>query len=418
MHTIAPASIAIQIQEFIANCRDPVVVEPGEEALPLRPERFALDETSGGLLLQAWDDQRNLVRRIRAVIASKRGRMDLEVERFGHRRGSISIVDRSRPASVPVERRAARLALRERLRQVLRRQFTGWSIEALTTEADLEHSLSPNYPRALVRQGDRAWAAIAAPDEFVPADQILTFGLLWLDHARRLDRRWTVEGLCLLLPAGKELATCLRLRWMNRRAACFAVFLYDGLDWEELVDPAAHGNLATELLPPNASPIPPPPDLPEARIEAMIREDPDLLDPDLRAEPIYGQVAAWAGGERGILDLLACGHTGRLAVIELKASPEPHLPLQALDYWMRVGWHHSHGELTASGYFPGSALSPSAPRLLLAAPALAWHPSTETILRYFAPEVEVERIGLALDSPSERPFRVMFRLAGARTPDS
>jgi len=61
------------------------------------------------------------------------------------------------------------------------------------------------------------------------------------------------------------------------------------------------------------------------------------------------------------------------------------------------------------------ALSPAPPRLLLIAPALAFHPTTETILRYFRPEVEVERIGLGLEW--RRELRVVFRARGAERPE-
>ena len=85
---------------------------------------------------------------------------------------------------------------------------------------------------------------------------------------------------------------------------------------------------------------------------------------------------AFAGGERGILDLLAVDHAGRLAVVELKASADLHLPLQALDYWIRVKWHLDRGEFGRAGYFPGIELRPEPPRLLLVAPSLEFHPTT------------------------------------------
>ena len=106
---------------------------------------------------------------------------------------------------------------------------------------------------------------------------------------------------------------------------------------------------------------------------------------DARRDPIYGQVPAFAGGERGILDLLAVDHTGRLAVVELKASADLHLPLQALDYWIRVKWHLDRGEFAAHGYFPGMLLRPEPPRLLLVSPSLEFHPTTETILELLLP---------------------------------
>jgi len=71
------------------------------------------------------------------------------------------------------------------------------------------------------------------------------------------------------------------------------------------------------------------------------------------------------------MDLLACDRRGRLAVIEIKAAADLQLPLQALDYWLRVKWHLDRGEFASKGYFPGVELRPDPPRLLLIAPALA-----------------------------------------------
>jgi hypothetical protein len=115
-----------------------------------------------------------------------------------------------------------------------------------------------------------------------------------------------------------------------------------------------------------------------------------------------------------VLDLLACDRQGRLAVLELKASADVHLPLQALDYWVRVKWHLDRGEFPASGYFPGIELRPEPPRLLLVSPSLDFHPTTETILGFFSPAIAVERIGLGVEW--RRELRVMYRLAGARPP--
>ena len=95
---------------------------------------------------------------------------------------------------------------------------------------------------------------------------------------------------------------------------------------------------------------------PEAWLESQARAEIETLDASLARGPIYGQVPAFAGGERGIMDLLAVDHHGRLAVVELKASADLHLPMQALDYWIRVKWHLDRGEFTAAGYFPGIEL--------------------------------------------------------------
>ena len=70
-----------------------------------------------------------------------------------------------------------------------------------------------------------------------------------------------------------------------------------------------------------------------------------------------------------MLDLLAVDRSGRLTVLELKASADLHLPMQALDYRIRVKWHLDRGEFTARGYLPGITLRPDPPRLLLVSPS-------------------------------------------------
>jgi hypothetical protein len=147
---------------------------------------------------------------------------------------------------------------------------------------------------------------------------------------------------------------------------------------------------------------------PEAWLESQARAQIETLDASLRRDPIYGQVPAFAGGERGILDLLAVDRSGRLAVVELKTSADLQLPLQALDYWIRVKWHLDRG------YFPGIELRPEPPRLLLVSPSLEFHPMSETVLYYFAPSIAVERIGLAVEW--RKGLKVMFRLTGAEAP--
>jgi hypothetical protein len=146
---------------------------------------------------------------------------------------------------------------------------------------------------------------------------------------------------------------------------------------------------------------------PEAWLESQVRSDLETIDASLLAAPVYGQVPEMAGGTRGILDLLAVDRGGRLVVVELKASQDLHLPLQGLDYWMRVKWHLDRGEFTQNGYFPGIPLSDALPRLVLVAPALEWHPANETVLKYLAPRIDVTKVGIGLRW--KRGIEVMFR---------
>ncbi len=489
----SPEQLRVLVEDFLKGCKEPALLEPGEDLFPLTPENFALEMRGSRLTLQAWDRFRNLTRRIVAAESPAAGRLELTVERFARRQGAVYLIDLQRRAGAELGRRSERLIFRERFRLLLRRQFPEWNLAELSADANLEYSLSPSFPRAFLRHGQRAWAAIACPPE-ADSGAVLTFGLIWLSHLRARERRVAVEGLAIFAPAGHERATALRLRHLDPAATRFALFTYSPRDHIAAVDPQDSGNLDTRLEPcrrlephrehpwrPITS-LPPVESIPrhdgrvslrvrgvefatlegadlhfglrqrhpatarhipeivrlveeldrarsadaesrehplyrqypEAWLESQARANLHVIDASLALDPVYGQVPAFAGGERGILDLLAVDSSGRLAVVELKASADIHLPLQALDYWIRVEWHLDRGEFSAAGYFPGIELRPDPPRLLLVSPSLDFHPTTETILGYFAPHVEVERIGLALEW--RRGLETMFRLRGAERP--
>jgi hypothetical protein len=481
------------IEAFLASARQPALLEPGEELLPLGEGSFALELRGTRLTLQAWDRTRNLTRRVTGVGVASAGRLEMVVEHFARREGRMYLLDLARPSGAEMGRRSGRLVFRERFRLFLRRQFPEWTLAELSTEPNLEHSLSPTFPRAFLRHGQHGWAAIACP-EGGDAAGVVSFGLIWLAYLRHREQRVTVEGLAIYLPQGHERAAALRALCLNPSAARYELFRYSGEDFVSPVDPRDHGNLDTHLEPfrrpsPDAatrwqslaalpgieqvlktggrtslrvrgvefaeidgddlrfglgrqhsagaddieqiervvaelaharSPEAPDRDhplyrqYPEAWLESQARAHLQVLDATLRPEPVYGQVPAFAGGERGILDLLAVDHAGRLTVVELKASADLHLPVQALDYWIRVKWHLDRGEFGPAGYFPGIELDPKPPRLLLVAPSLEFHPSTETILEFFSPLIDVERVGIGVEW--RKGLQVMFRLAGCERP--
>jgi hypothetical protein len=125
------------------------------------------------------------------------------------------------------------------------------------------------------------------------------------------------------------------------------------------------------------------------------------------ARELYSQVPAFSASDRAMIDVLTTTRDGRLAVVELKADEDIHLPLQGLDYWSRVEWHHARGEFARFGYFPARELSPAPPLLFLVAPALHVHPATDTLLRYLAPEIEWEFVGI--DEHWREGVKVVFR---------
>ena len=99
---------------------------------------------------------------------------------------------------------------------------------------------------------------------------------------------------------------------------------------------------------------------PERWLESIVLEDPVKLDAQLDARHFYSQVPALAAGDRGVLDLLGVTRQGRLVVIELKASEDIQLPVQAVDYWLRVRRHQREGDFQRDGYFAGVAIGPAA----------------------------------------------------------
>jgi hypothetical protein len=490
------------IERFLETARNPALLEPGEDPLEIHADRFVLGTRGGGCVctLECWDDTRNLVRRIRAVGKVRRGFVELEVEHFGSRTGVLLLIDLAQASNVAVVRRGGRLKYRERFRMSLRRQYSDWKLVELSTEPDLHHSLSPAYPRALLRRGSQAIAAIGVAEDATDFDNVLSFGLIWLDYLRRRETRLSVGMLAVFVPIGGENTTCHRVRFLDRQAAQYQVFVHGAGILEERVDPGDYTNFSTRLDPFCATPLcatadpevagwverlaaidgverRPRPDgsvslavrglefvrtsgstllfgiderhvahlssarqreeieelargiarlrsaaaadrinplylrHPEAWLESQVRTSVSRLDAGIRDAPLYSQAPQFAAGSRAILDLLAVDHDGRLVVVEVKASQDIHLPLQALDYWMRVKWHLERGEFEHRGYFPGIPLRPDPPRLLLVAPALDFHPANETVLRYLSPEIQMERIGIGIEWRQE--LRVMFRAPSA-----
>jgi hypothetical protein len=475
-------SVRQAIETFVSSSLEPVVLEPGEPFIPIVKDRYALEQRGSRLTIQVWDDERNLVRRILRIEQQRRGRLTLAVEKFARREGLIDLIDRALPATHELQRKSSRMIFRERLRMFLAREFAGWKIVEVSSEANLEYSLSPAYPRALLRRGASGWAAIGAGPEVTDVSGCLAYGLIWLDYLRRREPRVAVEGLAVVVPAGRERAVSLRLPFLNPDAAQYAIFTYSEEDYAARLDSADYGNVQTVLDPcvrpsslnvrkaelqhvpgltaiekPDGSlslrvngwevaSITAPPDgarlkeiealargvsrmrsedaenpqnplyrnRPEAWLEAVVRANLPSIDPTLMVSPLYEQAPSFTAGDRAIMDLLACDTHGRLAVIEIKATADLQLPLQALDYWLRVKWHLDRGEFAAAGYFPGVEIRPDPPRLLLVAPALEFHPTSENILRFLAPSICVERIGV--NAGWRKDLRVLFRAYNHEAP--
>jgi len=160
---------------------------------------------------------------------------------------------------------------------------------------------------------------------------------------------------------------------------------------------------------------------PERWLESVLRQELVEIEPCIVPQFVYSQVPAFAAGDRGMLDLLTVDRAGQLLVIELKADEDLHLPLQGLDYWLRVRKLQGDSAQTGGrdslhrhGYFPGIQLAEMPPRLHFIAPALRIHPANETVLRYLAPQVEWTLI--ALDEHWRDRRRVVFRKRSSDRP--
>ena len=474
------------------------VREDGEWLAELATLHFELRVERKNPLVHLWSDERNLTRRILRVKETADDRIVLEVQRFGRAKpGRLEFLLTDSPRAAG---RITREQFRARFTRILAEKFPDAVVDSLTAAPDLENSFSGSYVRGIMHEGSHAWALLAAApsEDAATIENILAFGILWLDWTRTRAERRAVEGLRIFVPQG----TSQRLRErLLALSASIRVEIYEMRDPDaamQKIDPADAGNLESWVVPrdqiesalhaasaqqsrASAPCCPPMPaqsnaacqrvqtksrsafhgmqfarwtkqgvffglgnstellttaneralerllhklDLhrsplatdtnhtlyraaPERWLESIVLEDPAKLDAQLDPRHFYSQVPALAAGDRGVLDLLGITRQGRLVVIELKASEDLQLPVQAVDYWLRVRRHQREADFQRDGYFPGVEIDPQPPLVWLVSPGLRFHPATDTLLKYLSPEIRVTRIGLAENW--RRGLKVIFR---------
>ncbi|HLJ24919.1 MAG TPA: hypothetical protein VKT71_12475 [Candidatus Acidoferrales bacterium] len=471
----------------------PEVRENGEWLAELDQVQYEVSAQGDAALLHLWSAQQSLVRRVVRVTEQSPDRVALEVSRFGYARNAQLEFIGGAPREM---RRVEREQFSSRLRSMLAQYFPDETLESLASSADLRHSISGSYTRGLLRRGSQAYAVLAASphEDSATIDGILTFGLIWLQHARDRARRYSVNGLRLILPRRTSSITAHRMSALAGPEG-FELYEYEPVYWRvRRIARSNAGNLATSIvarreieqtiaaampaaeriqrLAPDAIRIgvaaasqevtlrfrglefarwrmsemwyglsdhqvvltpggwpalealvrqlethrhPLASDTrhrlyrgqPERWLETMVAADPGRIDARLAPGQIYTQVPAFSSGDRGIIDLLGVTRDGRLAVLELKAGEDIQLALQAVDYWLRVRFHHQQDDFSRYGYFPGVKLSAKPPLLFLVAPGFRFHPSMDIVLRYLSPEIEVARIALAENW--RRGLKVVFR---------
>ncbi len=144
----------------------------------------------------------------------------------------------------------------------------------------------------------------------------------------------------------------------------------------------------------------------ESNLIGSIRQ----LVPSIDIQHIYPQVPSLVGEERNIIDLLTITVDGRLVVIEIKASADPDLPFQALDYWIAVERHRKAGDFLRKGYFSGRMLGQASDQalgralggalknepalLVLVAPLLEYHKTATRMIAALPPDIPLLEIGI------------------------
>src|ERR1700756_3309837 len=141
-------------------------------------------------LLHLWSSEYNLTRRVLAITDHSEQHLILAVECFGRSRPDrLEFVRMNFDRSL---RDNARQAFCEQLRRILAEQFPDEIGESLISK-DLEHSLSGNYARGILRRGSLEWTVLGVGDESADTvENSLTFALLWLERARQSARRGTI----------------------------------------------------------------------------------------------------------------------------------------------------------------------------------------------------------------------------------
>jgi hypothetical protein len=243
------------LEAFIAGAVEPAVLDPGEEPLLLVADQWNVSEWNGRVVLQAWDRERNLVRKIVGLREQRRDRLSLVVERFPKAQAELQVADLAAPHGRELGRTTSRRAFGERFHLMLSREFPDWRIEEVSSEPNLAQSLSPSYTRAFLRQGSTGIAAMAAAPGAAAAG-VITFGLIWLDYLRRREKAMSVWRLLFFVPLGSEREAVFRAACINPAAVACQVLGFDEKDRAGVIDFADAGNVESTLPPCRRAPSP------------------------------------------------------------------------------------------------------------------------------------------------------------------
>jgi hypothetical protein len=248
---ISAEELARALELYLAEHPAAALLEDGKTLFQMDRAKYALDLQHGRCVLQVWNEERNIVRRVTGMRARKQALL-LETQRMGQPKPGMMELSEAQSRRAPSERKLERSRYLRVLQRAAQRQFGDWKLDELKAAQDLEHSFGPAYVRGQMTRGNRAMAVVSVGplESRDTVDGILTLGVLWLARLRETaGPRKVVEGVRLIVPAGMAGATAARLAWMDTRQAKWELWELDATS-EDLtpIDADAGGNLATRLL--------------------------------------------------------------------------------------------------------------------------------------------------------------------------
>ena len=183
------------LEQFLGHSPQAIAVEDGELIFDFAVGRYSV-VGDGKCVLHLWSEDRNIVRRVLDAEISGRA-LRMSVLRFGQIEPKTLEICPDRDRRAVAAQRSIRLRYQRLLERVLARDFAPAKLQRVSSKPDLQRSLSSVYTRALLRNGQSAFAILGVNAEETQAsvDATLTFGILWMDYQRnQLAGRAHVEG--------------------------------------------------------------------------------------------------------------------------------------------------------------------------------------------------------------------------------
>ena len=146
------------LENFLLEAPHAVLIENGDILFDFSSARYSVSG-EGKCVLHVWSEERNIVRRVLDVEGSPR-RLRLSALRFGQSKPEVLEISADSGHRSATTQRTARAEYQRRLVRLLEREYPGAKIESVSAKADLEHSFSPVYTRAVLRCGQSAFAVL------------------------------------------------------------------------------------------------------------------------------------------------------------------------------------------------------------------------------------------------------------------